>query len=91
MELIQAKIILKKRKECDARLARKGGCAGRCSICPLWTTLDDYIAARLVISNHTVYRDTDALYYTEADTSKYYSGGFTSNERRRHADTKGSD
>lgn len=49
MNILQAKIIIKKRKECDARLARKGGCAGRCSICPLWTTLDDYIIALEVV------------------------------------------
>ena len=60
MDLIQAKIILKKRKECDARLSRKGGCAGRCSICPLWTTLDQYITAKKIlqldlIRRHSIY------------------------------------
>ena len=65
MTLIEAKIILKKREECAKRIERKGGCTGSCSICPFWTTLDDYMTARLVVSNHAVYRDTDALYYTE--------------------------
>ena len=45
MTLIEAKIILKKRKECAERIARKGGCHGRCSVCPLFTTLDQYIRA----------------------------------------------
>lgn len=52
MTNLQAQIILKKRKECDARLSRKGSCTGRCSICPLWTTLDQYIIARKVIEKH---------------------------------------
>lgn len=60
MEKVQAMIILKKRRECDARLARKGGCAGRCSICPLWTTLDQYITAKKIlqldlIKRHSIY------------------------------------
>ena len=49
MTLIEAKIILKKRKACAERIERKGGCTGRCSVCPLWTTLDDYIVALEVV------------------------------------------
>ena len=56
MTLIEAKIILKKRKECAERIARKGGCTGRCSVCPLWTTLDQYITARKVIEKFEMER-----------------------------------
>ena len=54
--LIEAKIILKKRKECAERIARKGGCQGRCSVCPLFTTLDQYITARKVIETFEMER-----------------------------------
>jgi len=49
MERLQAMIILKKREECSARLRRYGENCGRCSPCPLRTSLDDYIEARRVI------------------------------------------
>lgn len=49
MEVIQAKIILKKREECSARLKKYGENCGRCSPCPLRTSLDDYIEALEVI------------------------------------------
>ena len=56
LTLIEAKIIMKKRRECDARIARKGGCPGRCSVCPLFTTLDQYITARKVIETFEMER-----------------------------------
>ena len=49
MTLIEARIILRKRKECIARLRKYGENCGRCSPCPLRTSLDDYIEARRVI------------------------------------------
>ena len=68
MTLIEAKIILKKREACSEECSR-AKCLNdntkRCSICPYHTSLDEYIAASLVVSTHAVYRDTDALYYTE--------------------------
>lgn len=51
MTRVQAEIIVKKRKECDTRIARRGGCTGRCSICPLFTKLDEYIAAKRMVQN----------------------------------------
>ena len=56
MTLIEAKIILKKRKECTKRIDRKGGCTARCSVCPLWTTLDQYITARKVVEKFEMER-----------------------------------
>lgn len=68
MNVLQARIILQKRKACDEE-CRRAKCLNdntkRCSICPYHTCLDDYIAACLVVSNNAVYRDTDALYYKE--------------------------
>ena len=68
MTILQARIILKKRQACEEE-CKRAKCLNdnskRCSICPYHTSLDDYIAARLVVSAHAVYRDTDALYYTE--------------------------
>lgn len=67
MTLIEAKIILKKRRECDARIARKSGCTGRCSVCPLWTMLDQYITARKVVEKFEMEKRQEyaSLYYTE--------------------------
>lgn len=65
MTLIEAKIILNKRKECDARMKKYRDRCGRCTPCPLYTSLDDYMTARLVVSTHTVYKDTDAIYVSE--------------------------
>ena len=45
MDIIQARIILKKREECSARLRKHGENCGRCSTCPLHTPIDDYIVA----------------------------------------------
>lgn len=49
MERLQAMIILKKREECSARLRKYGENCGRCSPCPLRTSLDDYIEALEVV------------------------------------------
>ena len=51
MERVQAMIILKKREECSEQLKRKWGCGGRCSVCPYFTTLDEYIAAKRIVQN----------------------------------------
>lgn len=56
MTLIEAQIILKKRKECDARLKRFRDRCGRCTPCPLHTSLDDYIAARRVVEKFEMER-----------------------------------
>lgn len=49
MTLIEAKIILNKRKECYARMKKYRDRCGRCTPCPLRTSLDDYITARKVV------------------------------------------
>lgn len=67
MNNLQAQIILKNRVECMQRVAKLGERCGRCSVCPFHTSLDDYITARLVISQHTVYKDTDAVYISDKD------------------------
>lgn len=51
MTLLQARIILRKRNECSEQLKRKWGCGGRCSVCPYFTTLDEYIAAKRIVQN----------------------------------------
>ena len=68
MDIVKARIILKKREACTEE-CKRARCltdnSKRCSTCAYFTKLDDYITARLVVSTHAVYRDTDALYYTE--------------------------
>lgn len=49
MERLQAMIILKKREECSQRLRKYGENCGRCSPCPLRTSLDEYIEALEVV------------------------------------------
>ena len=49
MEIVQAKIILKKREECSQRLRKYGENCGRCSNCPLHTSLDDYIVSLEIV------------------------------------------
>ena len=56
MTLIEAKIILNKRKECDARMKRYRDRCGRCTPCPLRTSLDEYITARKVVENFEMER-----------------------------------
>lgn len=48
MTNLQAQIILKNRAECMKRVAKLGERCGRCSICPLHTSLDDYIKAKVI-------------------------------------------
>jgi len=48
MNNLQARIILKNRAECMQRVAKLGERCGRCSICPLHTSLDDYITAKRI-------------------------------------------
>ena len=52
MDILQARIILKKRKACDEE-CRRAKCLNdmskRCSTCPYHTSLDDYIVALEVI------------------------------------------
>lgn len=48
MNNVQAQIILKNRAECMQRVAKLGERCGRCSICPLHTSLDDYITAKRI-------------------------------------------
>lgn len=61
MTLIEAKIILNKRKECDARLKRYRDRCGRCTPCPLRTSLDDYITALEVVERDEERRRNEAL------------------------------
>lgn len=61
MTLIEAKIILNKRKECDARLKRYRDRCGRCTPCPLRTSLDDYITALEVVELDEERRRNEAL------------------------------
>ena len=56
MTLIEAKIILNKRKECDARMKKYRDRCGRCTTCPLRTSLDDYITARKVVEKFEMER-----------------------------------
>lgn len=49
MNILQAQIILKNRSECMQRVAKLGERCGRCSICPLHTSLDDYITAKEIV------------------------------------------
>lgn len=50
MTNLQAQIILKNRAECMQRVAKLGERCGRCSICPLRTSLDDYITAKEIVN-----------------------------------------
>lgn len=50
MNNLQAQIILKNRAECMQRVAKLGERCGRCSICPLHTSLDDYITAKEIVN-----------------------------------------
>ena len=56
MTLIEAKIILNKRKECDARMKKYRDRCGRGTPCPLRTSLDDYITARKVVEKFEMER-----------------------------------
>ena len=56
MTLIEAKIILNKRKECDARMKKYRDRCGRCTPCPLRNSLDDYITARKVVEKFEMER-----------------------------------
>ena len=51
MEVITARIILKKRQACDEE-CRSAKCLNdntkRCSVCPYHTSLDDYITAKKI-------------------------------------------
>lgn len=49
MNNLQAQIILKNRDECMQRVSIMGERCGRCSICPLRTSLDDYITAKDIV------------------------------------------
>lgn len=49
MTNLQAQIILKNRVECMRRVEKLGERCGRCSICPLHNTLDEYITAKQVV------------------------------------------
>ena len=68
MDILQARIILKKRKACDEE-CRRAKClydnTKRCSICPYHTRLDDYIDALEVIVQHEERRRRNGRPFTE--------------------------
>ena len=75
MNEVQARIILKNRVECMKRVEKLGERCGRCSICPLHSSLDDYITAKQVVGG-IVATLPEPVYgeYTKAVLESLYGG-----------------
>lgn len=61
MNILQARIILKKRQACDEE-CKRAKCLNdntkRCSVCPYHTSLDDYIAAKKILQLDLIRRNS---------------------------------